>query len=312
MIPQRLLFAVILAILLATPTSAFAQDATPTGGNAPGLGQAVTIPGASGEEIATITVTEVQDPFELYLPSNPPAYGYHFVLVTITVENSGTRPFRFDPRTVSLQDTDGFVSTIIQVRRPDDATQALDLTSQDLSVGGKNSGVVGFQILNTSTLARALYSPNSGQNVEILDFGAASPNPVSESTTVLGTDLSEIASVTVEEIIDPFEAYADNSVPARGNHYVMARVAVTNSGPRALTVDPRAFTLQDGEGFLYVPVNIQQTEDGSLPALERLDLLPGETATGAVGYLVINGVDLDHLLWQPSADRMIVLADLSS
>lgn len=307
----RFLFPLFMAILLAAPAGALAQDATPAPEGSFLLGEPVSIPGLSGEEIGTITVTEIVDPFDLYLANYPPVYGYHYVLATVTVANTGPRPLPVDPRSFVLHDTDGFLSVPVSIRRPDDDTQQPDFASQELATGGNNSGVIGFQVLNGSTLARMTYSPGSAQTVDVLEFGTADLLPVAEPISVIGTDQSEIASAVIEEVVDPFEEYADNAVPERGSHYVLVHLSIDNPGPRTLEVDPRSIALQDREGFLYAPVGIRPAEEGSFQAFEYQDLPPGATAGGAVGFLVINGIELERVLWQQGRDRTIVLADLT-
>ena len=101
-----------LALGLFAPISA--QDAGPT------IGDPVPVVGPEGTEVAVITVDDLSDPFEDYDPGSPPERGSHFVLVTMTVENTGSRPLSFDPNAVALQDADGFVYSPSRVFRGDE------------------------------------------------------------------------------------------------------------------------------------------------------------------------------------------------
>ena len=305
------LTSIIFTILLLSPFGAIAQDSTPEATGSPVLGEPVRISGPNGEELGAVTVTALNTPYLTYVPDYPPIRGYHFAVATVTVENTGSRPLRLDPRSFVLQDTDGFTYANVTIRRQGDDTDQPDLKSQELAAGGNNSGVIGFQVLNGATLANILYRPDNLQMVSIMDFETIPPVSVGETITVFGGDNSEIVVVSVDEFIDPFDAYADNASPDRGSHYVMVNLTLVNSGVRPFRVDPGKIVLQDSDGFLSGKVNIRQAQDGALPALENKEIAPGETASGVIGFLVINGVEQRRVLFQPAGDRLLFIADLA-
>ena len=96
-----------------------------------------------------MTVDEMVDPFQDYDPSSPPERGFHYVLLTVTIENTGTNPLNVDPGAFALIDADGFVARSTFLYRSAEATEAdPDLQYGELALGSSISGVVGFQVLN--------------------------------------------------------------------------------------------------------------------------------------------------------------------
>ncbi len=152
----------------------------------PGLGDAVSYYGPEGDEVATIAVAEVVDPFRDYDPNSAPERGSHFVLLRLVVENTGGRALQFDPSTVALQDTLGFLSFPRYVNRGPEATEANpDLTSGDVPAGGTVEGLVLFQVINDAELARVVYQPSRDRLVVLADLrrGADAEPAVGEPTS---------------------------------------------------------------------------------------------------------------------------------
>ena len=137
--------------------------------------------------------------------------------------------------------------------------------------------------------------------------GPALEDPVS----VLGSEGAEAAVLTVTDLVDPFQDYDPNPAPLPGHHFVLLTIAIENTGAQPLTFDPRAIILQDDDGFLAAPATISRP-DPIVPDLAVQDLAPGAQATGAIGFAVLNDVDLARVVYQPGSDRLIVLADLGA
>lgn len=272
-------------------------------------GQEAVIPGTDGGELARVSVEEIVDPFETYDPSYPPIRGYHYVLLTMTVENTGSRPLQIDPGDLLLRDVNGFLYGDSPVYREQGPTEP-DLENQELAAGTTVSGAVGFQVLNSVDLAELLVIPDSGQLVQLMDFDAADPAPLGNEVVLVASEGGAIGTVVADEFADPYEEYPADSPPGRGSHYAMLAVTIANTGARPMQIDPNAILLQGSDGFLYGPGSVPRPDDAA-PELEYQDLAPGDEVSGTVGYEVISGVQIWRMLYQPANDRLLVLADLS-
>jgi hypothetical protein len=139
--------------------------------------------------------------------------------------------------------------------------------------------------------------------------GTATGDPV----TVVNEQGDEIARVTVEEIIDPFEAYEDGYEPDRGNRYVAVRLTIEATGEDPVPVSTNNFSLLDSEGFWLGASTVTRTPEQASadPLLEDTELAPGDSVTGLLVYTAFEENEVDQVFWQPSSDRLITLADVS-
>jgi hypothetical protein len=122
------------------------------------LGDAIAytdpVSGAEGE----ITITEIADPFEDYREGSDPQPDTRYVLVTVTVENTGTEPLSISPGAFVLQDAAGYLWTSGFVPREPDVTVP-DLQSQQLAPGSRVSGVIGYVLAADIELAGVVLQP---------------------------------------------------------------------------------------------------------------------------------------------------------
>jgi hypothetical protein len=142
---------------------------------------------------------------------------------------------------------------------------------------------------------------------------AATADPaVGVAVPFVGQDGAEQARLTVEEVVDPFDGYDDSYTPDRGSRYLLVRFTIENAGSRPLAIDPSAFAVQDADGFLAFPASIALQEDlvEQTPLLEYGELEGGASLTGSAAFQVFNGVDPVRVVYQPSRERLVVLADL--
>ena len=96
--------------------------ATPTAGGLtacgdPRVGQAVAYVSPEGTTLGHLAITQVVAPFRGYSPDASPPRGNHFVLLVLSVTNSGAQPLAIDPGRLVLQDTDGFLITPTGISR---------------------------------------------------------------------------------------------------------------------------------------------------------------------------------------------------
>ena len=274
------------------------------------LGKQVPVLTPGGVEVALVTVGAIQDPFEAYDPAYPPVHGYHYVLIEVDVEVTGSLTVRIDPSQVLIRDTEGFLYGDATIYRPE-GESAPDLEYQDVESGYSTAGAIGFQVLNDVTISDILLFPGDGLVVELVDFGTASAPEIGEEVPWIGYEGEEIGAVASLELIDPFDEYDANYPPDRGYRYVMLSVVILNTGPRSIHTDPAGFFLQDADGFLYGDVTIYQPDETERPELEYGDLAPGKDTGGSIGFLVPAGMEIARVLFQPSGDRLLTIVDLS-
>lgn len=139
----------------------------------------------------------------------------------------------------------------------------------------------------------------------------ADPVP-GDAVSFVGPEGDEQARLTVVEVVDPFDGYDDFSTPDRGTHYVLVRFDIENASARPLQLDPSAFAVQDADGFLSFAESVSllpEVEEQS-PLLGYDEIAGGSVLSGALVFQVFNGVDPIRVVYQPSRDRLLILADL--
>ncbi len=121
-------------------------------------------------------------------------------MVRLDVENTGSRPFSFDPSGIRLQDADGFLYSYGFVYRSPEETEAdPDLQFGDIPAGETVSGPIFFSVFNDAQLTRVLYQPDFDRLVFLADLtlpGAASPaTPAADGATpAAATDANAAAA----------------------------------------------------------------------------------------------------------------------
>lgn len=302
----------VLGLVAGGLANALAEGGTPAP-VLPSLGTAVPVVGPDGTELGRLTVAKLVDPFETYDPSAPPQHGNHYVLLTVTARNTGSRPFNFDPGKLLLQDTEGFLYGSTTVHFGAQATPSA-LAQQDLAAGAEQQSIVGFQVLTGVRLARVFYLAANDQIVLLATLNGRTDPAAGSAISLIGPDGAEVGKITVTRVVNPFQAYEPSAPPARGQHFVLLSVSVQNTGPRSLAFDPGTLYLQDADGFLYGSTTIQRSQQAetAAPKLERKELAPHEKVSGVVGFQVLNGVAMARLLYQPASDQLVVLAAIGS
>jgi hypothetical protein len=134
-----------------------------------------------------------------------------------------------------------------------------------------------------------------------------------DPVTVVNDQGEEIAQVTVDEIIDPFDAYDEGYEPDRGTRYVAVRLTIEATGEDPVPVTAYDISLLDSEGFWLGTSSVARTaeQEADNPALEDTELAPGDSVTGLLIYVTFEENAVDQIFWQPDGDRLITLADVS-
>jgi hypothetical protein len=304
--PRILASLVALCLLLVGSLSVSAQDATPAAGGS------VAITGPEGAGSATVTISDFIDPFEDYDPGYRPMHGYHFVMASISVENTGQLPFTIYPTDFQLVDTDGFTYYATVVARLDQGSIGDFAGLDGMSAGDQISGALFFQVLNGVPVQSLVYS-GTDRLTTIASFSDVEAAAIGEAVTIKDYDGSDWAEVAITGIKDPFELFDPNYAPERGQHFVLINITITNVGPRPLSVDPYSFYLVDADGFVYYPANLYFPPESPLQLLEYADgLETGQSVEGVLGYQVFNDVEVTEVIFRPLGDRLITVADATT
>jgi len=176
-----------LSAVMYWPQSDRAVTLARLGSAPPPAGTTVPVLANDGSEMAQITVRDIQDPFEGYDPNSSPQRGNHYVLVTVTVENTGVRATRVDPNAFSLLDSEGFLTRPSSVNRGEDPPLNLEYTDP-LAPGDNATGAVAFEVLSGTTLTSAQYMPSSDRFIEVAALGAAAGIETPAGATPIAAD----------------------------------------------------------------------------------------------------------------------------
>lgn len=170
---------------------------------------------------------------------------------------------------------------------------------------GKIAGGTFAAALAAGTLGRAA----SAQQATPAATGGADPKPGS-AVSFISVEGAEVGKITVNKMTDPFTGYRPNSPPARGNRFLLLSVTVENTGANPWTFDPGAIFIQDIDGFVTRASGVDLGDPPVEPGFTYQEIPPATTVSGAVGYMLLQGVQPARAFFQPAGDRLILLADL--
>jgi hypothetical protein len=171
--------------------------------------------------------------------------------------------------------------------------------------------VLGLLVLMTM-FALALPASIAAQDSDATPEAGATA-AIGEPVSYISESGSEIATLTVTQVVRPWDEFDEFYEPQTGTEYVAFEIEVEHLGRRGdLVVRGFDFRLQDVDGFLISQAFADGADGAELkPTEEDLAIAPGESERVVVVFQVIEGIELSNLYWMPDYDRMITLADLS-
>jgi len=274
-------------------------------------GVAVPIADEEGTAVGSITVNEVVDPFTDFDPAYPPEEGSRYVAVNIAFDADAGNRFEIAPYTIVLQDDAGFLWTQASLPLAEDALVP-ELSGQTLGPGSRVTGVVGFQIPEGSEPALVLYQPESSRIVPLLNLGGEEPPALGETVAIVDSE-GGTGSVTVSEVADPFEDVDPSQTPPEDGRFVMVTLVFENTSEGRFFVEPYGLLLRDENGNLWSATSVTRLEESELiPDMTSAQLAPGDRLSGAVVFVVPEGVGLAGIYTSPGSSQLLQLADLES
>jgi hypothetical protein len=270
----------------------------------------VPVAGEDGTVVGSITVTDVVDPFLAFNPDYPPEPGTRIVMATVVVDADTGQRFDFVPWNIVLRDDLGFTWDTTSVFLPDDALIP-ELTSQTLAPGSRVTGLVGFAVPEGNTPTGLYYQPVYNRLVPLVSLAPVDAPALGEAVPIADSQ-GGTGTVTVAEIVDPFEQ-VDPSYPAPdGQRYVMVSFIFENPEDDRFSVEPYGLVLQDANGELWSSTYVARTDTSSvIPDLGSIQLAPGDRITGALIFAVPADAALEAIYLSPASGQLIQLAGLT-
>src|SRR5215211_7949263 len=274
-------------------------------------GATVPVTDEEGTAVGSITVTEVADPFTDFDPAYPPEEGGRYVAVNVAFDADAGNRFDITPYAIVLQDDAGFLWTQASMPLAEDALIP-ELSSQTLGPGSRVTGVVGFVVPEGRTPARVLYQPESSRIIPLLNLTDEKPPALGDTVSIVDSE-GETGSVTVTEVVDPFEEVEPGQTPTEGGRFVMVTLVYENTSDGRFFVEPYGLLLRDENGNLWSATSVSRLEESELvPDITSAQLAPGDRLSGAVVFVAPQGVGLAGIYTSPGSSQLLQLANLES
>lgn len=113
----------------------------------------------SGNEVARISLVEYVDPFEDWSDYGAPQRGERFILATVQIEATGTRPYELSTYDFGLLENIGILYSLGWVSRSDASMVSHpDLEDTIMLPGEMVSGSLAFNVPEVSVFSQLIYS----------------------------------------------------------------------------------------------------------------------------------------------------------
>jgi hypothetical protein len=133
----------------------------------------------------------------------------------------------------------------------------------------------------------------------------AAHQEVGDAVAVTDSDGNDIAQVTVEDIVDPFEDMEQK--PKRGLRFISVELTIENTGKDTLTVTPGNFGVVDDKGIIYVGVDVDRTD--TIDPLAETDLRSGKSVSGALAVGFPKDGEIAQIIWLVGQGMLPVLVN---
>jgi hypothetical protein len=305
----RALFAVLLVCSLVVNLFGFYTIPLAAAQESPDIGDPIPVTNEEGTPVGSITVTEVLDPFTDVNPDYPAEAGSRYVVASVAFDADAGQRFDITPYSIVLQDDAGFLWNQVSLVLPDDALIP-ELSSQTLAPGSRVTGLVGFVVPEDRTPARIIFQPESSRIVTLADL-LGEPGPMLGEAVPLPDSEGGVGSVTVSEVVDPFEDIDPTQLPPEGTRLVLVTLVYENTGDGRFFIEPYGLVLQDANGNLWSSTSVTRLEGSEIvPDLSSAQLAPGDRVSGALVFAVPVGVALAGVYDSPVSGQLVQLADL--
>lgn len=318
-IPQQLTaIALAFVLTIGSASAAFAQDDatpdadTPAGSAAaPVVGDEVPIyADETLEEIATITVESITDPFEEYSEFSAPESGTRFIAVEYTVTNLIENDSLDSPAyNLALGTDQGQLVTQAFLSLADDS-DVEELTTDEILGGESTTGTVFYQLPEGIEIG-GLYYNAYGYYTLLADVSGTASPAVGDEVTAYTTEGDEYAAVSITDYVDPFEDYGEFSTPDSGDRIIAVTVSAENLIPNdGIDFGPNDFSILTGEGLIFgTAFGVDPAEDSDIEVLEDDRLGGGDSAEGTIFFVLPEETTVDGIIFQPDTGIVVNLGN---
>ena len=129
-----------------------------------------------------------------------------------------------------------------------------------------------------------------------------------EPVPYLDGEGTQLGTITIREVADPFVDFEPTRPPAEGQRYALLTVTFEAADDQAFATDPRQIQLQDTAGYLYTPASVPRPADVVVPELQSQNLAPFDRVSGVVGYVLPADADIVRILYRGDGSRLMPIA----
>lgn len=261
--------------------------------------QLVMYTDTEGNDLMTLTVTEVNHDFAGYLDGQYADHGYSYRLVAFTLENISDSTFNVNLMTFAIIDAFGYSHYRAHVEREIGYEFQSDI---DVEAGEVVEQELVFELPAHADSALFRWEPDfriallvnisPDGDVPVVSQGLRSPASVSDDFA------NEIATVEVLAVQGQWDKYSEWSAPEDGEVYWALQVRVTNTSDRPVEVRRYRFNLIDQDGVMSRATYVGMPDDTADQVFDDASLNPGETVEGFLVYTYPEGNQPVVLVWE--------------
>ena len=268
------------------------------------VGDPISIPDIDGNEIGTVTLTDMEDDFTDFSEKAQPDLQY--ISFGLAIENTGDDPIPVEPGNIAVIDDAGLIYSDIDVTRDDDADE---IVSTEVEPGDTLEGYVEIGFPADRDLAQFVWVVGQGQLVTILN--EADPVEVGDTVTLYNQDYDEEAEITTEDVVFDFDDF-DSDLEIQDGYQILGyAVTIENVGEEDLTIDPATFFISATDGVFWTPdSSIVRSDDAidEIPDLAEIGadpIAPGDSITGYLNFSIFDTQTADNIFYLPDGFRLV-------
>jgi hypothetical protein len=147
---------------------------------------------------------------------------------------------------------------------------------------------------------------------------ATDPEVVAPSGSATGSvpfidiDGTQLGTITVRDVADPFTEFEPTRPPAEDKRYVLLSVIFEAEVDQAFPTDPRQLQLQDALGFLHLSSGVPRLADSVQVDLQSQTLAPFDRVSGVIGYVLPTDAEIVRIVYRGDGSRLIPVSEPGS
>ena len=155
-------------------------------------------------------------------------------------------------------------------------------------------------------LVALLMAPGLIVGVAAQDDAPLLGSPVS----YVGADGTELGTITVTDVLDPFTGFPEGSAPEPGSKYVVVHLTFEGSLEGGFEVLYYRVWAHDTAGVLWEPGFPAVPDVYPVGELSSGEIGPGDRVSGYVGYVIPDDVSVDDVFFSPEDGVFLTVADV--